>query len=162
VGSGASAGGGGARGLAAAVVVMCASVCWAVGSLYSARAPLPGSPLLSAGIQMLAGGVLLFAAGTLSGEWMTFNPGAVSAASAGALLYLILCGSLVAFTAYCWLLRVVTPARAATYAYVNPLVAVFLGWAVAGEELTARTLVAAAVITASVVIIVTRRPVVET
>jgi drug/metabolite transporter (DMT)-like permease len=162
VGSGASAGVGGARGLAAAVVVICASVSWAVGSLYSARAPLPGSPLLSAGIQMLAGGALLFAAGTLSGEWKAFNPGAVSAASAGALLYLILCGSLVAFTAYGWLLRVVAPARAATYAYVNPLVAVFLGWAVAGEELTARTLVAAAVITASVVIIVTRRPVVET
>jgi drug/metabolite transporter (DMT)-like permease len=68
----------------------------------------------------------------------------------------------VAFTAYSWLLRVVTPARAATYAYVNPLVAVLLGWALAGEELTARTLLAAGVITASVVIIVTRRAVAET
>jgi drug/metabolite transporter (DMT)-like permease len=143
--------------LLATFVVMGACVSWAVGSLYSVRAPLPASPLLSAGLQMLAGGALLGAAGTLSGEWKAFNFGAVSAVSAWAFLYLIVCGSLVAFTAYSWLLRVVTPARAATYAYVNPLVAVFLGWALAGEELTARTVLAAAIITASVVVIVTRK-----
>jgi drug/metabolite transporter (DMT)-like permease len=110
---------------------------------------------------MLSGGALLAAAGTLAGEWRAFSPVGVSATSAVALLYLIVCGSVVAFTAYSWLLRVVTPARASTYAYVNPLVAVFLGWALAGEQLTARTLTAAGVITASVVIIVTRRPAVK-
>ena len=162
VGSDATTGGApGGRGLLAALAVMCASVAWAVGSLYSAHAPLPTSSLLSAGIQMLAGGALLAVAATLAGEWRAFNPAGVSASSAAALLYLTVCGSVVAFTAYSWLLRVVTPARAATYAYVNPLVAVFLGWAVAGEEVTARTLLAAGVITASVIIIVTRRPAVK-
>jgi drug/metabolite transporter (DMT)-like permease len=155
----ASAGGAaGGRALLATVVVMGASVSWAVGSLYSMGARLPSSPPLSAGMQMLAGGALMFAAGTLAGEWKAFNPGAVSALSAGALIYLIVCGSVVAFTAYSWLLRVVAPARAATYAYVNPLVAVVLGWALAGEQLKARTLLAACVITASLVIIITRRP----
>lgn len=144
--------------LLAAVVVMCASVCWAVGSLYSTRAPLPTSSLLSAGIQMLSGGALMTVAGTLAGEWREFDPGGVSATSVAALLYLIVCGSVVAFTAYSWLLRTVTPARAATYAYVNPLVAVVLGWAIAGERLTPRMALAALVITASVVIIVTSRP----
>jgi drug/metabolite transporter (DMT)-like permease len=161
--SNASTGGAaGGRGLLATGVVLCASVSWAVGSLYSARAPLPGSPLLSAGIQMLAGGALLTVAGMASGEWKAFNPGAVSAVSVVAWLYLLVCGSVVAFTAYSWLLRAVAPARAATYAYVNPLVAVLLGWALAGEELTARMLLASGVITASVVVIVTRRPVAET
>jgi drug/metabolite transporter (DMT)-like permease len=158
VASGVSAGGAGGRGLIATVALLAASVSWAVGSLYSAHAPLPPSSLLSAGIQMLAGGVLMLATGTLAGEWKSFDPAAVSAVSVGAMLYLIVCGALVAFTAYSWLLRRVAPARAATYAYVNPLVAVFLGWALAGEQLTARTLLAASVITASVVIIVTRRP----
>lgn len=162
VGSVAPAGAAAGRGLLAASAVMYASVSWAAGSLYSARAPLPSSPPLSAGIQMLAGGVLMAAAGMLLGEWRSFSAGGVSLASAAALLYLIVCGSVVAFTAYSWLLRVVTPARAATYAYVNPLVAVVLGWALAGEELTARMALAALVITASVAIIITGKPPAET
>ncbi|HZT61397.1 MAG TPA: EamA family transporter [Pyrinomonadaceae bacterium] len=156
--SNASAGGAaGSRALLATVVVMGASVSWAVGSLYSVRATFPSSPLLSAGTQMLAGGALMIAAGTITGEWKSFDAAHVSALSAVALLYLIVCGSVVAFTAYSWLLRTVTPARASTYAYVNPLVAVLLGWALAGEELTTRTILAAVVITASVVVIVTRK-----
>lgn len=108
-------------------------------------------------MEMLAGGVWLWLAGTLAGEWGQLNLGAISLRSGLALAYLTLFGSLVGFTAYVWLLRVVSPARAATYAYVNPVVAVFLGWALAGEELTPLTLVAAAVIIAGVVITTTYR-----
>lgn len=145
------------RALIATVAVMGASVSWAVGSLYSTRAALHASPLLSAGIQMLAGGAMLAVAGTLTGEWKTFNPAGVSSVSLFSWLYLVVCGSVVAFTAYSWLLRVAAPARVATYAYVNPLIAVLLGWALAGEALTTRIVLAAMVITASVIVIVTRK-----
>lgn len=139
------------------LAVLGAAFSWALGSLYSKRAPLPGDALQGIGMEMLAGGVWLWLAGTLAGEWGQLNLGAISLRSGLALAYLTLFGSLVGFTAYVWLLRVVSPARAATYAYVNPVVAVFLGWALAGEELTPLTLVAAAVIIAGVVITTTYR-----
>jgi len=139
------------------LAVLGAAFSWALGSLYSKRAPLPGDALQGIGMEMLAGGVWLWLAGTLAGEWGQLNLGAISLRSGLALAYLTLFGSLVGFTAYVWLLRVVSPARAATYAYVNPVVAVFLGWAMAGEELTPLTLVAAAVIIAGVVITTTYR-----
>jgi drug/metabolite transporter (DMT)-like permease len=106
---------------------------------------------------MLAGGTLLLVGSAALGEWNRFHLGAISTRSAAAVGYLIVFGSLVGFTAYMWLLRVTTPARASTYAYVNPVVAVFLGWAIAGEPLTLRTLLAAAVIVVAVVIITTYR-----
>jgi drug/metabolite transporter (DMT)-like permease len=109
--------------------------------------------LLAISMEMLTGGVLLLAAGLVTGEGARLELSQISPRSVLALSYLILFGSLVAFSAYIWLLRVSTPARAATYAYVNPIVAVFLGWALGGEPLTLRTLLAAAVIVSAVVII---------
>jgi len=150
-------GGGEGNYMLGTLAVLGAAFSWALGSLYSKRAPLPGDALQGIGMEMLAGGVWLWLAGTLAGEWGQLNLGAISLRSGLALAYLTLFGSLVGFTAYVWLLRVVSPARAATYAYVNPVVAVFLGWALAGEELTPLTLVAAAVIIAGVVITTTYR-----
>jgi drug/metabolite transporter (DMT)-like permease len=135
------------------LVVTGAAFSWALGSLYSPRANLPASPRLASGMQMLAGGIMLLLVGALSGELTQFDLRGVTVRSIFALAYLIVFGSIVAFTAYGWLLRVTTPARAATYAYVNPAVAVALGWLIGGETLTPRILVAAAVIIASVVLI---------
>jgi drug/metabolite transporter (DMT)-like permease len=137
-----------------ALAVLIASVSWAAGSLYSRRAPLPAAPLLGTGMEMLVGGTLLLLAGLATGEAAQLHLEALSLRSALALTYLIVFGSIVAFSAYVWLLRVVTPARASTYAYVNPVVAVFLGWALAGEAITPLTLVAAAVIVTAVALIV--------
>lgn len=129
-----------------------AALSWAAGSLYSARVKGTASPLLAAGMQMLAGGALLLVASGVLGEWATFDAGSVSSRSLLAWGYLLIFGSLVGFTAYSWLLKNVTPERASTYAYVNPVVAVLLGWAVAGEQVTVRTLIAAAVIVGAVII----------
>jgi len=112
---------------------------------------------MAAGMQMLAGGVLLTIAGMLRGEASALAFGGISLRSAGALVYLIVFGSLIAFTSYSWLLRVATPSLASTYAYVNPVVAVLLGWALAGEQLTLRTLLATIVIISAVVMITTHR-----
>lgn len=139
--------------LLGAAAVIGAALAWAAGSLYSVRAPAPRSPLLASGMQMLAGGALVLTASVLAGEWQRFDVRDVSLRSFGALVYLLVFGSLVGFTAYSWLLRVASPARVATYAYVNPVVAVVLGWWLADEPLGARTLLAAAVIVASVVLI---------
>jgi drug/metabolite transporter (DMT)-like permease len=106
-------------------------------------------------MQMLAGGALMMFVSLISGEWAHFDIRRVSGLSIGAFLYLIIFGSIVAFTAYNWLLRSVAPTHAATYAYVNPVVAVILGWALAGEPITGGTLLAAGVIVASVVLIIT-------
>ena len=105
---------------------------------------------------MLAGGALLLAASVATGEWGRFSLAQVSARSWAAVLYLMVFGSLVGYTIYLWLLRVADPSRVSTYAFVNPVIAVFLGWALADETVTLRMLVAAAVIIAAVVLI-TRR-----
>ena len=139
--------------LAGAAVVLVASLSWAWGSLYGQRAKLPSSQLLSTGMQMLGGGALLLLAGLLTGEPARFAPGPVSARSLLALAYLIVFGAVIAFTAYVWLLRVASPVLVSTYAYVNPVVAVFLGWTLAGEPITRGTLVAAAVILTGVALI---------
>ncbi len=107
-------------------------------------------------MEMLTGGALLMLAGGVTGEWIRFAPAHVSAHSWVAWCYLVTFGSLIGFTAYVWLLQVASPAHVSTYAYVNPVVAVFLGWALAGEQVTSRTLLAAAAIILAVVIIVTR------
>jgi drug/metabolite transporter (DMT)-like permease len=136
-----------------ALALALAQLCWAIGSLYTRRARLPRAPLLATGMEMLAGSALLFAAGTLSGNWGRLDLGQVSLKSVLALVYLTLFGSLIGFSAYIWLLKHTTPARAASHAYVNPVVALILGWALADEELSVRTLLAAAIIIASVVLI---------
>ena len=139
--------------LLAAAVVILASVSWAWGSLYGQRAPLPSSPLATTGMQMLAGGAFLMIASIATGEPARFVLSEVSMRSWLSLGYLIVFGAIVAFTAYVWLLRVAPPVLVSTYAYVNPVVAVFLGWALAGEPLTAGTLWAAAVILTGVALI---------
>lgn len=155
IGPGIAAGGGAAGGAATlgVIAVIAAAFSWALGSIYSLRAPFPESPFLTSGMQMLAGGALLSLLGLFSGEWARVDVGRASALSIGAFLYLIVFGSIIAFTAYSWLLRVATPARAATYAYVNPVVAVLLGWALAGESLTPRMLLGAGIIVASVALL---------
>jgi len=143
--------------LAGAAWLIAATISWAAGSLYVARTRTRLSPTLFAGMQMIAGGALLFIAGVLHGETHGFVLAAVSLRSLTSLVYLILFGSLVAFTSYSWLLRVTPPSLAATYAYVNPIVAVLLGWAFAGESISLRTMVAAAVIVAAVILITTQQ-----
>jgi drug/metabolite transporter (DMT)-like permease len=138
-------------------MMLLAALSWAIGSLYTRRAPLPDAPLLGTGMEMVAGGVLLLLASGVKGEWAQIDLATVSLRSWLALGYLTLMGSIVAFTAYTWLLRVSTPARVATYAYVNPVVAVVLGWAIGGEVLTGQMLLAAAIIVLAVVVITTGR-----
>jgi drug/metabolite transporter (DMT)-like permease len=145
--------GGGRADLRGAAAVLFAAFAWALGSLLSRHLASPASPLQATALQMLAGGVLLGCASGVTGEWARFSPALVSARSLVAVAYLVVFGSLVAFTAYVWLLRAASPALVSTYAFVNPVVAVFLGWLLAREEVGARTLVAAAVIVGAVVLI---------
>jgi drug/metabolite transporter (DMT)-like permease len=126
---------------------------WAIGSLYATRAPTAKSTMLAAALQMLSGGGVLIIVGTLAGEWSTVDLAAVSLNSWLALAYLITFGAIVAYTAYSWLLQNASPAALSTYAYVNPAIAVVLGWAIAGESLTAQMLIGAGIIVASVALI---------
>jgi drug/metabolite transporter (DMT)-like permease len=139
--------------LAGAGAVLFAALAWALGSLLSRYLAPPASPLQATALQMLAGGALLGCASGAAGEWVRFSPALVSGRSLAAVAYLVVFGSLLAFTAYVWLLRVASPALVSTYAFVNPVVAVFLGWLLAREEVGPRTLIAAAVIVGAVVLI---------
>ena len=136
-------------------VVILSSLSWASGSVYASRRPIQASTSMASGMQMLAGGSLLLLLGLAAGDFQRLNLAKASWVSILAFAYLALFGSLIAFTAYSWLLRNVTPARAATYAYVNPVVAVLLGWLIAGEPLTWRMAIAAAIIVGSVALITT-------
>jgi drug/metabolite transporter (DMT)-like permease len=133
-----------------AAVLLGASFAWAAGSAYARVAPLPRGPFASASLQMLAAGAALALIGLAAGEGAQVHPSQVSAASLGALAFLVVCGSLVAFTAYGWLIRNATTTLVSTYAYVNPVVAVFLGWLLVGEHVGAREVAAGLVILASV------------
>jgi drug/metabolite transporter (DMT)-like permease len=137
----------------AAIVLMAASAAWACGSVFNRVADRPESAALSTGIQMLGGSVGLLVVGVSRGELSALHIAQISAPSWAGWIYLVTFGSLIGFTAYIFLLKAVSPAKASTYAYVNPLVAVFLGWAIAGESVTGRTLGAAAVILAGVAMI---------
>jgi drug/metabolite transporter (DMT)-like permease len=152
---GAPGAGTGLRGLVGSLLVVCGALGWATGSIYSRHAPRPSRPRLWVSMQMLAGGALLVPLSALVGEWRGFHPTSVSIRSVVALAYLVVFGSLVAYTAYIWLLSVSTPARVGTYAYVNPVVALVLGWALAGEPLSFRSVAAAAIIVGAVVVITT-------
>jgi drug/metabolite transporter (DMT)-like permease len=136
-------------------ILLCSSFIWSVGSLYSRRATQASSPFLAAAQQMVCGGLLLVLTGTITDEWPDFHPSTMSILSIGAFVYLVLIGAVVGFTAYIWLLHHCDPAKVATYAYVNPIVAVLLGAAFAGETLTLRTLIAAALIIGSVALVIT-------
>jgi drug/metabolite transporter (DMT)-like permease len=149
----AGAASGGSNQLFGAIVIMISTLAWAAGSLYGTRAPVVKSAILGSGMQMLAGGAVLLIIGTVSGEWSQVNPSAMSFNSLFALGYLIVFGAIVAFTAYSWLLKNASPTAVTTYAYVNPAVAVLLGWAIAGESLTGQMLLGAAIIVGSVALI---------
>jgi drug/metabolite transporter (DMT)-like permease len=139
------------------IVLLVAASAWAAGSLYSRRAPLPRRPLVSSSMQMLVGGALLLVVGLGSGERIHH----VSTESALAVAYLVVFGSILAFSTYAWLLRVARTSLVSTYAYVNPLVAVFLGWGFENETVGPRVLIAGAMIVGAVALIVTaqsRRP----
>jgi len=131
---------------AGATVLVFAVLSWSTGTVYSRHVHGSPSPLMGAGASMLMGSVSLFAIAGALGEVRAFDPGGVSPRSLAALGYLILFGSVLAFTAYFWLLRHTTPAKVTTYAYVNPILALILGWAAEGEPITPRVIVSAAVI----------------
>jgi drug/metabolite transporter (DMT)-like permease len=156
VGGGTVGGKGDVKPLGALVLIL-GSLCWAIGSFWSRDAKLPDSGLLTTGMEMLGGGAMLLTVGVASGELSHFDVYRVSHASILGLGYLITFGSLLGFTSYIWLLDKVSPARLGTYAYVNPIVAVLLGWAIAGETLSARTAIAAAIVICAVALITTAR-----
>jgi drug/metabolite transporter (DMT)-like permease len=140
-----------------AAALLVAALSWSFGSLYSRRASLPSSTLTATAMEMIAGGALLWLSGLALGEGARLQLSAISLKSALALCYLILFGSLLGFSAYTWILKVSTPARVSTYAYVNPIVAVLLGALVAGETVTPRVVLAAAVIVGAVALIIAAR-----
>ena len=149
----------GLAGLFAALAVMFGTICWAVGSVYSRYVPLPRSPFMASAAEMIAAGLALAGIAALTGEAAAFDPAAVSTASALSVAYLIVFGSLVAYAAYVWLLHNTTPARVSSYAFVNPLVAVLLGVWLGDESFGLTTLLAAAFVVGSVVLItLERRP----
>jgi drug/metabolite transporter (DMT)-like permease len=136
-----------------ATVLILASASWAWGSVISKSAPLPESPFMATSMEMIAGGLLLTLTAIAAGQWKGFDPRQVSLQAALSWGYLVVFGSLVGFTAYIWLLGVTSIAKAGTYAYVNPVVAVLLGWAILDEAVTAKMLVAAGVILAGVALV---------
>jgi drug/metabolite transporter (DMT)-like permease len=136
-----------------AVACLLASMSWAAASLYSRHAPLPKRTALSTAMQMLTGGVWMLLAGAVTGELAHVDPSRFSRASLGALVYLIVFGSLMAFSAFAWLVRHAPMPLVATYGYVNPVVAVALGWAILDEPVTPRMLLAGAIIVGAVVLI---------
>lgn len=137
-----------------ALLLVASTLAWAGGSLFSRGERLPKDPIMATAATLLTGGAFLGLLGVSLGELGVFDPAGVSAKSVLATIYLFLFGSIVGFTAYLWLLRAASASRVATYAYVNPIVAVFLGWALASEPLTHRVFLAAGVIVAAVLLII--------
>jgi drug/metabolite transporter (DMT)-like permease len=150
--------GGGRVDTLGAAALLGGAFCWAAGSLHSRRVALPPSASMAAALEMLSGGFLLVVAGVASGEAGHFHPQRAALRSLLAIAYLVIFGSLVGFTSYNYMLAHSTPARVGTYAYVNPVIAVFLGWWVAHEPVTPRTLAAAVIIISAVVLILSHPP----
>jgi drug/metabolite transporter (DMT)-like permease len=138
-----------------AVALIVAAIGWSVGSALTRKLPLPSSKAMSSGAQMLAGGVLLTLTSLLLGEFHGFRVQSVSLKAWLALLYLIVAGSIIAFTAYVWLIHHESPTKVGTYAYVNPVVAVLLGYFLGGEGLSLRTIIGTMLVLVSVVVIAT-------
>jgi drug/metabolite transporter (DMT)-like permease len=136
------------------VVLLVASAAWAAGSLYFSGARRPASPLYASGTPLVMGGALLLGASAAAGETARVQAADFTPIAVGSLLYLVVFGSVIAFTAFTWLVETDGPSRAGSYAYVNPFVAVILGWALADEALTPRMLMAGAAIVLAVVLIV--------
>ncbi|MDP9398404.1 MAG: EamA family transporter, partial [Actinomycetota bacterium] len=148
-------GGGGNAATWGLLMILAASACWALGSFLSARLPLPADPLVATTYEMLLGGGLQLVLGAAVGELRGFDPGAVSGRSWAAWGYLVVVGSLVAFSAYVWLLGNAPISLTATYAYVNPVVAVLLGALLLDEAVTAAIVAGGAVVVAGVALVVT-------
>lgn len=141
----------------AAAELVVAAMSWSGASILMRRLPLPHSNIMSAGTQMLTGGLFLWVTATVLGPARHFDPLTVPLAAWGALLYLIVAGSLLGFGTFTWLIHHHSPTRVGTYAYVNPVVAVIIGYALGGEALTARTLLGTALVVGSVIVILTGR-----
>jgi drug/metabolite transporter (DMT)-like permease len=137
-------------------ILFMAPVMWSLGSLYTRQANLPENLFMATAVEMLAGGFLLLIAGLLTGEATQLNLAAISTRSLAAMGYLTVFGSIVAFTAYVWLLKNVQASKVATYTFVNPVIAVFLGWLILSEAITPQMLVAVPSIILAVVLITTR------
>jgi drug/metabolite transporter (DMT)-like permease len=140
------------------LILLCSSLIWSAGSLYSQKAENAPSPFLAAGQQMLCGGTIMLVAGSATGELRRLNFSEVTMQSFGAFVYLVVIGGIIGYAAYAFLLRYCDPGKVATYAYVNPIVAVILGALFAGETLTLRTALAAALITGSVALVISTGP----
>lgn len=138
-----------------AIALIIAAISWSIAAALSRKLPLPSSKVMSSGAQMFAGGVLLTLAAAALGEFHNFHPLAVSRAAWLALLYLVVAGSIVAFTAYVWLLHHESPTKVGTYAYVNPVVAVLVGYFLGGETLGPRTVLGTLFVLVSVLVITT-------
>src|SRR4051795_7475540 len=138
------------------LVVVAAAACWAVGSYYPRRWPLPRDTMLSTALQMLTSGSVMVAVGALVGEFGDVDPGGFSTKSIAGFVWLVTAGSLVAYTSYVWLLKNAPISKVSTYAYVNPVVAIFLGWLLLSEEITSTIVVGATLIVASVALVVSR------
>ena len=141
------------EGVIAIIAIAAGSICWAVGSLYGRDADTPKDPFMSTAIQMTMGGVLLCLSGLLLGERLSFGAEMLTMRSVSAWLYLLVFGSFIAFSAYIWLMRNTSPAKVSTYAYVNPVIAVYLGWAFAAEPITPKILIASLLLVSAVVIV---------
>jgi drug/metabolite transporter (DMT)-like permease len=139
------------------LVLILAALSWSIGSLYSRNASLPRSSLLGTGMEMLVGSLGLFVFGTLIGEWNQFQLATISLRSFGGLIYLIIFGSFIGFVAYTWLLRNAPTSIVSTYAYVNPVVALFLGSVIVNEPLDGRDIISALIILSGVVLITTAK-----
>lgn len=142
------------EGLFSICAILMGAICWSVGSLYGRDAEIPSDPFLSTALQMTLGGAALLISGMILGEKMTLSVDMFSTRSVLAWVYLLVFGSFVAFSAYIWLMRNTTPDRVSTYAYVNPVVAVYLGWAFANEPVTPRILIASVFLLSAVVIVI--------
>jgi drug/metabolite transporter (DMT)-like permease len=140
-----------------AAALIFASISWSIASAMTRKLPLPQSKVMSSGAQMLAGGVFLTLAATALGEFRDFHPSAVSRGVWLSLLYLIVAGSIIGFTAYVWLIHHESPTKVGTYAYVNPIVAVLVGYFLGGEALSSRTILGTLCVLISVIVITTTR-----
>ena len=139
------------------IALLVGAIAWAVAAVFARTQPLPDSKFLSSGAQMLVGGLMLALTSFALGEFGDFHPAAISFAAWFSLLYLIVPGSIIAFTAYVWLLHHDSPTRVGTYAYVNPVVAVLVGYFLGGEALGLRTILGALFVLISVVMITTAK-----
>jgi len=135
------------------IILSLAALFWAIGSLYSRQAQMPKSAIMSIAIQNLMGGILCLTVGVSVGELGQLNIAHVSARSLVSFAYLVFAGSIIGYSAYIWVLQKTEPAIASTYAFVNPVIAVFLGWALANEQLTIKDIMAVIIILASVILI---------